>query len=646
MKSLFTYLFLVFTMAIYSQQRQILMDSLLNVTQESKDSSRVALAHSRLAWMYLNSDVSTAKEHLDTSMVVYSKLKDMDGVAISNYKYAVYNRVIGNYPEAHRFIDFYIDYAKEQRDTFKIANSAYQKGVIYSLQTDYESSLKEYHKTLRLYEAIKDSASIGFTLNSIGIVYKNLKKYDKAIENYEQAIALHQKMNDKGNLANVYNSIGAVYAEQEKSDEALEYFKIALDLDKEIGNNWGTAKVGNNIGHVYIENGKYNEALSYLTNALKIQREHNYEADIAETLTQLSVVHFNLGNYQKSEALIKEAFENDIPSVKEYQTAHQQAYRIYNATNQPKKALEHYKAYTIYKDSIFNENNLKNINALQIQFETEKKDKSILQQQITLQEQEIEIQKKDRRFLYVSGLVVLLLLIAIASWIVFRQKQKRKNQELITLKREYQIKSLESLIEGEEKERLRIAKELHDGVNGDLSAIKHKLSTLLEMNNNVINEAIAMIDSSCEQVRAISHNLVPPSLENFNLIEATENYCANLDAVSKEQITFQHLGDDISLTKKAEVNAFRIIQELITNALKHAEASEINVQISHRDNLVQITVEDDGKGFDKNNVDSQGIGLSNIQSRVDYLNANLDVISNAQGTSYTIDIDLNNMNDN
>ena len=85
---------------------------------------------------------------------------------------------------------------------------------------------------------------------------------------------------------------------------------------------------------------------------------------------------------------------------------------------------------------------------------------------------------------------------------------------------------------------------------------------------------------------------------------------------------------------------------MISNAIKHAEANEINVQISNRDEVIQITIEDDGKGFDKDNVKKEGIGLTNIQSRIDYLNATLDFISNSNGTSYTIDIDLNTLNEN
>jgi len=272
---------------------------------------------------------------------------------------------------------------------------------------------------------------------------------------------------------------------------------------------------------------------------------------------------------------------------------------------------------------------------LKFQYQTEKKDKEIAEQKLAL----TQSKSKTRTM---SILIVSLLSASILLWFLFQQRQKRIQQQLVTIQREQEVRTLESLMEGEEKERFRIAKELHDGVNGDLSAIKFKLSSLLEMNNTVIKEAVDMIDNSCEQVRAISHNLVPPSLKDFNLIEAVEEYCQSMNSIHKPEVHFQQVGDAIILDKKQEANLFRIVQELVTNSIKHAEAKEINVQLSHLENTLQLTVEDDGKGFDREIVKSNGIGMQNVQSRIDYLNATMDFLSNEKGTSYTIAIDTKN----
>ncbi|CAM4175121.1 sensor histidine kinase [Zobellia nedashkovskayae] len=292
--------------------------------------------------------------------------------------------------------------------------------------------------------------------------------------------------------------------------------------------------------------------------------------------------------------------------------------------------------YLKLNDTINSKKNKIAIANAETKYQSEKKDKEIAEQQLELADQQLAIQESKSKTRTMTILIVSLLLGSILLWFSFNQRQKRMQQQLVSIEREQEIKTLESLMEGEEKERLRIAKELHDGVNGDLSAIKFKLVSLLETNNTVINEAVTMIDNSCEQVRSISHNLVPPSLRDFDLLEAVEVYCDDMNAIHKPEINFQHVGDPIVLEKKQEANLFRIIQELVTNSIKHAGAKEILVQLSNIENNLQLTVEDDGKGFDINNIKSDGIGMQNIRSRVAYLDGKMDVKSDSKGSSFTI----------
>jgi signal transduction histidine kinase len=238
-----------------------------------------------------------------------------------------------------------------------------------------------------------------------------------------------------------------------------------------------------------------------------------------------------------------------------------------------------------------------------------------------------------------------LALISIGLWYFFKQRQRLKNQEIETLKQNQEISNLEALIDGEEKERKRIAQELHDGLNGDLSAIKYRLSTLEESGLSAIDaenltKVITMIDESCAQVRSISHNLMPSSILEYGLIESIRAYCMKINTSENFKITFQSYGVYIALSKKTETVIYRIIQELTTNILKHAKANSAMIQFNFREDEFFITVEDNGIGFDKTKI-SEGIGHKNLQTRIDFLNAHLNVASSPSGTSYTISIDLN-----
>ena len=366
----------------------------------------------------------------------------------------------------------------------------------------------------------------------------------------------------------------------------------------------------------------------------------NDERRIMSSVNYLANHYYQTKNYKKASVLFKEFNElyEKNPRMDEGVVAFKSWAKVEGYLGNVEKSGDLLKKYLFIKDSIYSKENKLIITEAETKYQSEKKDKEIAEQKLQLVEHEKEIQKKNIQYGYMTGAALLLLVGLTSLWFIYQQRQKRKDQEILTLKREQQVQTLESLMEGEEKERIRISKELHDGVNVDLSAIKYKLTSMLEKNNEVINEVVTMIDKSCEQVRAISHNLVPQSLKDFSIIETIEDFCTTNNSIHDPEITFTHIGDAITISKKAEVNIFRIVQELVNNSIKHAEATEINVQLSNHNNNLQLTVEDNGKGFKKDEIKSTGIGLKNIQSRVDYLAAKLDFSSNENGTSYIIDV--------
>ncbi|MTI41998.1 sensor histidine kinase [Fulvivirga lutimaris] len=239
-------------------------------------------------------------------------------------------------------------------------------------------------------------------------------------------------------------------------------------------------------------------------------------------------------------------------------------------------------------------------------------------------------------FLFISGFVVF--------FVVFYQKRMlQKKMELQNIEAEYQRNMLQSTIDSQEKERKRIASELHDGVGAMLSAAKLNLGMLLsgaipkEESNEAVDETKAMIDETIETVRRISKDLLPSSLEQFGISQAVEELCEKLSNPSTK-ISFEHFGDKIDLDVQQELLLYRITQELINNALKHAQASEIKVQL-HAD-PISLSVVDNGVGFDKELIEGdikKGVGLYNIENRVSLLNGELIFDTEiAKGTSITI----------
>lgn len=620
------------------------LDSLLSVIKTSDNVSNIAAAHSRVAWLTAYSNLISAKKHLDSSFIIYNSLKDEHAIARVHYKYAAFNRVSGDYKEALNHLELYIKYAETQKLLGGLADASYQKGVIHSLQGDYQQSLKEYYSALTFYESEKQNINIANTLNSIGIVYRNLKKYSEAEISYKRAIAIQESNNDWNNLSNSYGNLGNLFDEQGKYNDALLYYNKALAIDVKTNNNWGIAMNYQSLGATHNKKDEYKKAISYLNMAYEIQLKNDYKNELGGTLSNLGYSYLNIEDLDKSENLLTAALRYTKNSKTLNREIHATLLNLYTKKNNFKQALFHYDKTILYKDSIFNEDNLKGINALQIQYETEKKDNEIALQKLQLQEQENDILIKKNQYNLALGGGGFLLLGSLGLWLFYRQRQKIKNNEILAIQSQQEVVKLEALIDGEEKERNRLAQDLHDGINGDLAVIKYKISSIepdkfSKKEKVFYNEAISMLDNAVEQVRRISHNLAPPSLHNFDLIEAIQQFCSKQNASNSVNISFQYFGNRLALKKEIETAIYRIIQELLNNIIKHANATEALVQLNNHGDKLIITVEDNGEGFDTNSP-GNGIGLQNIKSRVNFLKANLDINSSKKGTTFCIEIDL------
>jgi two-component system, NarL family, sensor kinase len=217
------------------------------------------------------------------------------------------------------------------------------------------------------------------------------------------------------------------------------------------------------------------------------------------------------------------------------------------------------------------------------------------------------------------------------------------------LEKERQLTTVEAVLKGEEQERSRLAKDLHDGLGGMLSGIKYSFQTMkgnlimTPQNQQTFERSMDMLDSTIKEMRRVAHNMMPESLVRFGLETALQDYCNDINLSGALQISYQSLGlEDYDFEQTMAITIYRIIQELINNILKHASAKTAIVQITKSDSLLAITVEDDGKGFDPGILDqSKGMGWINIRNRVDFLKGKLDVNSQAgNGTSVQIEFNI------
>ena len=347
--------------------------------------------------------------------------------------------------------------------------------------------------------------------------------------------------------------------------------------------------------------GNFYDAKNYAEQNLTLAQEENSTSAIIGALNNLSDYYQKIGNNTKALKLLQ------------------------NATD--------------IKDSMISVENIKQINTLQTIYETEKKEKEILQLTV------INQNKSNLNKILISSSIALLLLIFL-GYRNFTNKRKLQNLKISELEKDKQLLAIDAMLKGQEEERGRIAKDLHDGLGGllsgtKLSFINMKENLLLTPENAIqFEKSLSMLDTTIADLRKVAHNLMPESLVKFGLNDALKDFCSSIQLASNITVDYQKIGLDRKIGNTAETFMYRIIQELVNNAVKHSQATEILVQIAFANDKIVLTVEDNGTGYDKSQI-TTGDGLDNIAYRVKYLNGTIDTLTTASnGTSVTIELNV------
>ncbi|PUZ22776.1 hypothetical protein DCC81_20325 [Chitinophaga parva] len=316
--------------------------------------------------------------------------------------------------------------------------------------------------------------------------------------------------------------------------------------------------------------------------------------------------------------------------VNNRKTIYQQLASINASMGDMKQAYDWQVKYATLSDSLQEAKLQAHIQELEIKYNNAEKEKKIAQLEVVNAKAALAARKnKQLAGLFGMAAVLALVVALFATWFY------RKNKQLAAAQLKTQV--AQALLQGEENERARVARDLHDGLGGLLAGIKLHLSAVARPE---LHKVIDQLDHSSAELRRIAHNMMPEALLSYGLVAALQQLCASLETPAL-QVSFQPFGIQDNLPRMTQVTIYRIVQEALSNALRHAQASSVVVQCSQEGSTFFITVEDNGRGFDKHSISKEkGIGLSNIERRVLFLNGKMDIDA-AVNEGTTINIELN-----
>lgn len=516
----------------------------------------------------------------------------------------------GNYDEAIQSNLMFLEYAKRQKDTSKILDAVIIIGVINYYTGAYSEAKKYLHESINLvHNSTLEKKLTGSPYNTLGAIHSSAGNQDSAVFYYELAISAIKS--DSSSTSQylrgiIYGNLGGLYLIKENLDKAEKYLELGITFNQNIGRKSGVAWCSNKLGTVYLRQNKLDEAIQLFR--------------YVDTLSDQSSTY--------------ELQKDNKYSIIEY----------YLLKGENDTALLLLSDFNALIDSVTLDKTKKSIQEVQQKYETEKKEAAL--QLSMANEARLAAENKTNK-LYLSFAAIGLLILGLTFFFTIRNsRQKRqitemkldiKDIEMKGLMANQESESFAAMLQGQEKERERIAQDLHDRLGGTLAALKHSL----RRPENKVDEAdLSIIDEAVVEVRDIAHNLSSGLLEKQGLNVALEQLKTTIERSGSIAFNLYLNSSMAELGQEVALELFRIVQELTNNTLKHANASEISLQTSMNDQTFNLIYEDNGIGFDPKKVNG-GIGLHNLKARVKKINGTLHIDSGeGRGTISIIELDL------
>lgn len=536
-------------------------------------------------------------------------------------------------------------YLNANRDTGMKLHIRWYGGVGGALATQgwHDSAIIYFSKAmaLRLQYDHNNLYHLAALYANMGVVYKNMHQLKKALLYLKKAEDIAVKNNFINLAAITYNNLIMLFIEESNVGMARQYLRKMETLPITSQEERNRINIMN--GKVLFIEHQYKKAIPFFQHVLASGTTD--KRSIITSLEDLGNIYYSMKNYKLS----KHYYEAELEVALKAGINGLQILGIYDHLAEVNKAMGNYKeayGYIVRCANMLDSANKKErqqaADELEIKYRTLDKEKELNVKQLQLVSAENNLNKKT---LQIRGIVSAALILFFIS-VFFIQRQNVKLQKARIREKEQKIEQLKAVIDAEEKERSRIGYQLHDDVMLEFSLVKMNMTTFSEQHPylsvmTAYTNITQQLDRASIKLRQTARNLMPETVLEDGLVAAIHYFCNSVQKISNLRITFQNYSDLPKLPIDTEVNLYRMVQELIQNVIKHAEASAVLVQIGHRARTINITVEDNGKGIENMEQTREGMGLKGIQSRLQAIQGVIDIYNiKPHGTSVNIEVQV------
>ncbi len=538
----------------------------------------------------------------------------------------------------------YITIARKNRSISELAQLYSRRGTLYYYNGQYDQSVLCAQKAIHLLDSLGLKSELGNVYGELGYQMKR-RDLSRAFEYMKIGKDILEETGDSLLLSKIYDNLGVLYEMDNKPNEALTYYRKAIILKRARGDSLGIPYTYNKFFTAFLLLNNTDSAQHYL-NLSTIIRENRHDIiGLAENYSLYGDLFIVINELDKS---VQSYFKSlDYLQNSKYPYLTQYNYsrlsEVYERKNDFSNALLYFKKSSQYNDSLLNEKTNAAIASLEVQFDSEKKEKELAQKKSDLTGKQLEL--KQRNFLLIIVILVLFFVVlgSIENYRKFRFRRKKLQEEALLKEEIAEIKLKNDI----QEERLRISKDLHDNIGSQLTFIissldlanygsnKQDIKYVSNKLNEIRNFSASTIEEFRDTIWALSKESISLSdleLKVSSFISKAKSLIPNI----KFETQFKSK-QNLDMDSEKGINIFRIIQESVNNAIKHSDAGKITITITDKDNAIVIMINDDGKGFDMEQLERKN-GLRTMEERAKKAGAEFKIITKEKGTQISVSL--------